>query len=153
VEALATDQEQAAVIYVPNEPIQLRAEGYEVDVIAVRDYVQLASNGLSTNETTLRENPTLVRNMISATLKGIAAARQDPDEAYEISKKFVDGLDQADEAVQKAVLATSISFWQADPPGYADPAAWENMHTVLLEMGLLTEPLDVSQAFSNEYIK
>lgn len=153
VEALATDQEQAVVIYVANEPVQLRAQGYEVDVIAVRDYVQLASNGIATNETTLRQNPDLVRRMVTATLQGIVEAAQNPDEAYEISKKYVENLAQADEKIQKEVLATSISLWQTENPGYSDPQAWENMHAVLLEMGLLTQPLDVSQAFSNEWIK
>jgi NitT/TauT family transport system substrate-binding protein len=153
VEALATDQVQAAVIYIANEPIQLRALGYEVDMIAVRDYVQLASNGIATNETTIRENPDLVRRMVSAMLKGIQDASMNPDEAYEISKKYVEGLDQADEEVQKAVLAASISLWQTDPPGYSDPSAWSNMQTVLINMGLLTEPLDLSQAFTNDFIK
>ena len=57
VEALAADQDQAVVVYVANEPIQLRAQGYAVDVIPVADYVQLASNGLITNETTIAEQP------------------------------------------------------------------------------------------------
>ncbi len=46
VEALVTDQDQAVVVYANNEPIQLRAQGFEVDVIRVADYVHLASNGL-----------------------------------------------------------------------------------------------------------
>jgi NitT/TauT family transport system substrate-binding protein len=153
VEALAADQEQAAVIYITNEPIQLAAQGYAVDVIAVKDYVQLASNGLITNETRLRENPDLVRNMVHAVLQGITYAAENPDEAYEICKKFVENLDQADAAIQKEVLATSIALWQLDPPGYTDLVAWENMQSVLLEMGLLAEPLDLTLAFSNEFTK
>jgi NitT/TauT family transport system substrate-binding protein len=153
VEALATDQEQATVIYIANEPIQLRALGYAVDVIAVRDYVHLAANGLVTNETMIRQEPDLVRRMVSATLKGIQFASQNPAEAYEISKKYVENLAQADSTVQKEVLATSISLWQTDPLGEIDSEAWENMHTVLLEMGLLTTPQDVSQAYTSEFIK
>ncbi len=151
VEALAADQEDAVVIYVNNEPIQLRAQGYEIDVIPVADYVQLASNGLITNETTISENPELIRRMVRATLRGIADVIADPDEAYEISKKYVEGLDQADEAIQKEVLNTSISYWRTDRPGYSNPAAWENMQALLLEMGLLSEELDLSRAFSNEF--
>ena len=153
VEALAADQEQAVVIYITNEPVQLRAQGYEVDVIAVRDYVQLASNGLISNETTIQENPDLVRRMVQATLQGIVYASQNSAEAYEICKKYIENLDQADSAVQKEVLATSISLWNTDQPGYSDPTAWKNMHSVLLDMGLLSDSLDVSQAYSNEFIK
>jgi NitT/TauT family transport system substrate-binding protein len=36
--------------------------------------------------------------------------------------------------------------------GYSDPKAWDNMQAVLLDMGLLSQPLDLSKAFSNEFI-
>jgi NitT/TauT family transport system substrate-binding protein len=153
VESIAADQEQAAVIYIANEPIQLRAQGFQVDVIPVADYAHLAANGLITNEKTIQENPELVRRFVRATLRGIEAARGDPDEAYEISKKYVEALAQADASVQKEVLSTSINFWNTDPPGASDPQAWENMQQVLLEMGLLKAPQDLSQAYTNDYIK
>jgi len=152
VEAIAADQEQAAVVYVANEPIQLRAKGYQVDEIRVSDYVRLASNGLITNETTIQQNPDLVRRMVHATLRGISDAIANPDEAFRISLKYVEGLAQADEAIQRDVLATSITFWQADKLGQSDPAAWENMQKVLEDMGLVTKPLDLSKAFTNDFV-
>jgi len=36
--------------------------------------------------------------------------------------------------------------------GYIQPEAWQNMHDVLLKMGLLEAPLDVNQAFTNDYL-
>jgi len=153
VEALAADQEQAVVIYVNNEPIQLRAMGYEVDVIRVADYVQLASNGILTNEKTIAENPDLVRRMVQATLRGLADTLANPDEAYEICKKYVENLAQADQTVQQQILAASMEFWRAEPLGQTDPAAWENMQKVLLEMGLLNNPLDLSKAYTNEFVR
>lgn len=152
VEALATDQEDAVVGYVANEPIQLQAQGYDVVVFPVADYVQLVSNGLLTNETMIRENPDLVRRMVQATLSGIRFTIAHPDDAYEISKKFVDGLEDADIHVQKEILQTSIAMYQQDPLGYTAPQAWENMQSVLLDMGLIDAPLDLEAAYTNEFI-
>ena len=152
VEALTADQEQAVVVYVANEPVQLRAQGVQIDEFRVSDYVRLASNGLITNETTLQQDPDLVRRMVQATIMGIADTIANPGEAYKISLKYVEGLDQADETVQKEVLATSIDYWKAVTLGQSDPAAWENMQSVLLEMGLLAQPLDLSKAYTNEFV-
>lgn len=152
VEALATDKQQAAVVYVTNEPIQLKSMGYQVDVIRVADYIQLVSNGLITSEKIAKENPQLVKAMIRANLKGIQDTIQNPDEAYTISKKYVETLAQADEKVQKEVLTTSIELWKAKQPGYSEPTAWDNMQKVLLDMGLLKQPLDLKSAFRNDFL-
>ena len=152
VEALATDQEQAVSVYTANEPVQLKAQGYDLNEIRVSDHVQLASNGLLTNERTIAENPNLVRGMVSALLKGLTATIADPDEAYEISRKYVENLSQADEAIQKEVLTRSIELWRADRPGYSDPQAWQNMQDTLLKMNLLTAGLDLNKAFTNEFV-
>jgi NitT/TauT family transport system substrate-binding protein len=153
VEALATDQEQAVVIYANNEPIQLAALGYDIDLIQVADFVQLASNGLITNEATIANNPDLIRRMIQATLRGLADTLADPDQAFEISKKYVENLDQADQEIQREVLEASIEFWKADQLGYTAPEAWENMQEILLDMGLLSQPLNLKQTYTNEFIQ
>lgn len=152
VESLATDQVQAVSVYAANEPVQLRAQGYEINELLVADYMQLASNGLITNEKTMAENPDLVRGMVSAMLRGLADTIADPNAAFEISKKYVDGLAAADEAVQKEVLARSLELWKTNRIGFSDLAAWQNMQDTLLKIGLLTQPLDLSKAFTNKFV-
>jgi NitT/TauT family transport system substrate-binding protein len=155
VESLIAEQEEAVVIYANNEPLQLNARGYPVNVIRVADYVDLASNGILTNELTLANNPELVRGMLRATLRGLSDTMDDPDAAFELSKKYIEGLDQlgaADQDLQRAVLAESIEFWKTDRPGYSDPQAWANMQEVLLDMNFIVEPMDLTAAFSNEYL-
>ncbi|MFC2028781.1 ABC transporter substrate-binding protein [Chloroflexota bacterium] len=152
VESLVDGLDQAVSVYSANEPVQLRVLGYQVNELRVADHVQLASNGLVTNENTIRENPDLVRRMVKATLLGIQYTIDHPDEAYEISKKYVENLDQADEAVQKKVLTTSIELWKAPLLGFSDPSAWSNMQDVLLNMGWLEGEIDLKAAFSNEFL-
>lgn len=151
VEALATDRDQAVVGYFSNEPIQLRAQGYEVVEIRVADYVSLASNGLITNEATIAGDPERVRRFVGAFLRGLADTIADPEMAYATSMGFVEGL-AADDPVQKEVLDASIAFWQADRLGFVQPEAWENMQAVLLDIGQLAEPLDLSAAYTNEFV-
>ncbi|HJR80495.1 MAG TPA: hypothetical protein VJ821_10510, partial [Anaerolineales bacterium] len=57
-----------------------------------------------------------------------------------------------DRAVQSEILATSIKQWKAERLGHSDPQAWENMQNVLLEMDLITEEMDLSKAFTNEFV-
>lgn len=151
VEALVTDQEQAVVVYANNEPVQFAAQGIQVDTLRVADYVALASNGLVTNEATIQNNPDLVRRMNNAILQGIADTLANPDEAFEISKKYVEGLD-ANAVIQRQVLEATLEFWRAEQPGVSQPEAWENMQKVLLDMGLLTRPMDLNEAFTNEFV-
>lgn len=152
VEAMLAGTEDAVVIYANNEPVQLESQGMEVNVIRVADYVDLASNGMITNETTIEEHPDLVRAMVRASLRGLQDVIDDPAAAFEICKEYVEGLDQADQEVQRRVLEESIGFWRSERPGYSDPAAWENMQQVLLAMGSLEAPIDILSAYSNEFI-
>ncbi len=152
VEALSQGLEDAVVIYATNEPIQLEKLGFPVDVFRVADYVHLTSNGLITNERMIREEPETVRKMVAAFLSGLQSTIDDPDQAYAIALDYVDGLREADQAVQQEILRTSIEFWTAEKPGYSEPSAWANMQNVLLDMGLLDQPLDLASAFSNDFL-
>ena len=114
-------RDQAVSVYTNNEPIQLRAQGYNLTELRVADYVQLASNGLITNETTASEDPALVRGMVAALVHGLSDTIADPAAAYQISLGYVSTLAQADTAVQKQVLATSIDLWKAPRPRRIQP--------------------------------
>jgi NitT/TauT family transport system substrate-binding protein len=152
VAALAADQDQAVSVYTTNEPVQLHAQGYTLNEIRVADTLQLASNGLISNEQTIAKNPDLVRRMTSAFLKGLGDTMANPDEAYSISKGYVQDLGKQDEATQKEILKRTMELWQTAQPGQSDPQAWKNMQDTLLKMGLLKQPLDVSKAFTNQFV-
>jgi NitT/TauT family transport system substrate-binding protein len=98
------------------------------------------------------QQPEKLKAFIAALTQGIVDAAANPDEAYQISLAYVENLADADESVQREILAESIKLWQVDQPGYSDPVGWENMQTVLLDMGLLTQPLDLEQAFTNDLL-
>ena len=152
VELVASGQQDIVVGYTANEPIQLRAQGIAVTEIRVADYAQLAANGLLASEKVIAENPELVRAFVGAFLKGLRDTIANPDEAFQLSEAHIPNFADLDSAVQKQILATSLEQWRAERPGYSNPQAWENMQDVLLDMGLISEKMDLSKAFTNEFI-
>lgn len=152
VEALVSGQEDAVVVYDNNEPIQLKARGYDTVQFAVKDFVTLASNGVITNEKTIAENPALVRRFNRAVLRGLEETLADPAAAFNISKKYVEGLQESDWSIQWQILNKSIEYWKAENLGEANPQGWENMQKVLLAMGMLKEPIDLTKAYSNDFL-
>lgn len=152
VEAFAAKQNNIVVGYAANEPIVLKSQGFAVDELRVADYVQLTANGLISSEMTIKNEPDLVRRMARALARGIADTNANPDQAYQVSLKFVENLADQDKNVQMQVLKTSIEFWQAERIGYSDPQAWENMNDLLVKMKVIAAPLDLSKAFTNEFL-
>jgi NitT/TauT family transport system substrate-binding protein len=149
LESLLTNQSEAVVGYVNNEPVQLAARGEDIQVIKVADYVDMVANGIVTNEATIAEHPELIEGFVRATLRGLADTLDDPAAAYEISKEFVEGLDDS----RMGVLEASLPIWQAEQLGYTDAASWEQTQQVLLEIGFLDEPVaDLETAYTNEFI-
>jgi len=155
VEALVNGQDDAVVIYVSNEPVHLEAQGYAINTLRVSDYTNLIGNGLITNQKVIEEKPELVRAMVKATLQGIRYTQEHPEEAFEICKKYVDNLAELspeEQEVQRKVLDASIALYHVEKNGASDLQTWQNMQSILLEMGLLTQELDLSQVFSNAYL-
>lgn len=149
VESLLAGQSEAVVVYINNEPVQLRQRGESIDVIAVAGYIDLVANGILTSEKTIAENPELVQGFVNAFMRGLRDTLADPDAAYEISKKYVEGLDDS----RKGVLEASLPLWGAEPLGRTDPASWAVTQDILIEMGLLSGPLpDLDKSYTNEFV-
>jgi NitT/TauT family transport system substrate-binding protein len=152
VELLLEGIEDAVVIYSANEPLQLETMGMPVNVIRVSDYVSLASNGLITSEAMIEEQPDLVRAMTAAFVASIKKTMADPTYAFSACKEYVDGLDENTSPIQEKILQESMDFWEGETIGMSDPEAWQNMQDVLLEMELMSEPLNLEEAYTNEFL-
>jgi NitT/TauT family transport system substrate-binding protein len=153
-ENICADKVEAAVIYIANEPLTIEQQCTAVNVIKVSDYATLVSNGLVTNETTIRENPELVRGMVLAVQRGIADVIADPDAAFTISvENYVKDLPQDQYATQRQVLTNSIELWRSDQLGMTNPAAWEATQEILIQAGLMSEPLgDVTACYNMSFL-
>jgi NitT/TauT family transport system substrate-binding protein len=155
VAALQQGKVDAAVVYINNEPIQLRAAGLNVNVIDVGAVVPMVANGIVTNEQTVKDKPEMVRGFVQALMHGVADAIADPELAFNTSKKFVEGLgsDPAKDDIQRQVLTESIKLWQDGAPGASDPAAWDMTQDVLMSMGLIKAKIDPAQLYTNQFVE
>jgi NitT/TauT family transport system substrate-binding protein len=156
VAALTGGQVDAAICYAMNEPVQMQAEGRSLDILYVADVANLVSNGLITNEQTVRDRPELVQGMTRAALRGLAFTLHHPDDAFDITAKHVPEIlaDPQKQAMNRAILARSIEFWQADSAtlGRSTLADWELSLQVMQKMGLVGPESDVQSMYTNRFI-
>jgi NitT/TauT family transport system substrate-binding protein len=160
VESLATGQVEVAMVYAANEPVQLRTRGFDVSTLMVSDYVKLASNGMITNEKTLKENPNLVARVVRATQKGIQATIDDPAAAFDEALKQVPEAGGENKDRQMKVLEETIKLMKPKPDdpaaskplGWTDAEVWNSTQDFLLEAGVITEKGNVQEMFTNDFV-
>ncbi len=155
-ELLVTGRIDAAVVYTVNEPVQLKALGYDTVLFSAADMTKMVGNGMITNEAMITENPDLVSRMVRAFVKSIRWTFENPEEAYEICKLYVDGLADAENPeLQMQVLLATADYFDDGPLGFgfSDPEAWENMVTVLQNMGMISGNTDVSKVYTNDFVQ
>ncbi len=160
VESLATGQVDAAMVYAANEPVQLRSQGMKINTLLVSDYMKLASNGLATNDKTLKENPELVRKVVRATLKGIKSTIDDPNAAFEEAIKQVPEITASTRDLQLQVLQETVKLMQpkasdpaaSQPLGWTDRDVWSSTQDFLLEAAIIPSKGNLDEMFTNEFI-
>ena len=155
-ELLVTGRIDAAVVYTINEPVQLKHLGYETVLFSAADMTKMVGNGMITNEAMIAENPDLVGRMVRAFVKSIRWTFENPEEAYEICKLYVDGLaDAEDPELQMKVLLATVDYFDDGPLGFgfSDPEAWENMVAVLKNTGMISGSADVSKVYTNDFVQ
>jgi NitT/TauT family transport system substrate-binding protein len=152
-ESLCENRVDAATVYINNEPLIVENNCFPVTVLAVSDYVELVSNGLVTNEETIENNPELVAGMARALQRGILDTIADPDAAFDMSLPYMPDLAEENYELERAVLENTLLLWESDNPGATTPERWENMQTVLLDIGFINTPLeDLSAAYTLDFI-
>ncbi|HET8626754.1 MAG TPA: ABC transporter substrate-binding protein [Thermomicrobiales bacterium] len=157
VQALSQNQVDAIVGYTNNEPIQLKNLGVDTTTINVFDQVDLVSNGIVTNEQTLRDNSDLVRKVVGAVLRGTADTIAHPDTAVDttLAKYVPEAKDKR--ALERQILDATIPLWQSPVTaqhglGYSDPAAWTTTKDVLTKLKMLGGDVDLSKVYTNQFV-
>ncbi|MBZ0305988.1 MAG: ABC transporter substrate-binding protein [Anaerolineae bacterium] len=152
-EAICTGQVEASIVYVSNEPLTIQKNCFEVNIIYISDYVNLVSNGLVTNEETIQNEPALVAGVTRALQRGVQFVMENPDEAFQLSLKYIPDLPESEYETQKQVLLNSVELWKSDELGATDPARWITTQEVMLDIGFMDAPLEnLEAAYTLEFL-
>jgi NitT/TauT family transport system substrate-binding protein len=152
LEAVLSERVDVAMGFINNEPLILKTQNVEVNVIDAGSYNPAPGNGLMTTETMLA-NPELVRSFLKATQEAMALTLQDPQQAFEASKHYVENLSED----RMEVLMTSIGLYTSDYTkangiGFTDPEGWQQTLESLISTNRVFTNLPADAFFSNEYL-
>jgi NitT/TauT family transport system substrate-binding protein len=152
--AVSEDRVDAALDYIVNGPVQLQQAGQEVTVLPVYDYIDLPSNGIITNDQTIRDKPDLVRALVSAVTRGLEDTLADPDSAFEISTAAVPEAGGPQTQANRAIFDASLKLWQAEAGqlGRSDPEVWAKAVSFMKEMGLIQTEVRAEELYSNDFL-
>ncbi len=158
VAALLGHKVDAVMGYVNNEPILFQQAGFAVRTLPLSDVVQplpLVSNGIGALQSELNAHPDDIKALVAATMRGVQYTIAHPQQALDMSKQYVPGLnDQKQAANALAVLQATIPLWQSSgsKSGYNDPTTWQQMGSFMAQYGLLSGSVNAAQAYSNSYL-
>ncbi|HEU5105533.1 MAG TPA: ABC transporter substrate-binding protein [Solirubrobacterales bacterium] len=143
VASLAAGKVDAATGFWNAEGVALRRQGvptriFKVDRYGAPPYPELV---LTTSRDLLERDPELIDAVVSATRRGYAYTREDPEAALD---DLLDANPELDRAEQQAQLEALLPILRPRPFNPAVLKAWADWD---LEHGLLERPLSVEQAF------
>ncbi|MGC8950991.1 ABC transporter substrate-binding protein [Chloroflexus sp.] len=155
--AVMEDKVPVAIGYAMNEPVQLREQGVEVNVLLAADVFNLAANGIAVSEVLIAQEPELVRKFVRASLRGLADTLANPAEAFDLSLQFIPEAQLGNLDLQRKVLEESLPFWQNELTaqhglGYTDGQLWVRTEQFMREAGLLAGSVEVEKAYTNEFV-
>lgn len=153
VASLVEKRVDAAICYALNEPIQLAQAGYDIHVFYLDRYTRLVSNGLITNDRTIKEEPKLVRGVVRAFLRGLRDTLDDPDAAFAISRKMIPEMDESTAKLQRAVLQECLNYWRGEKLGASRLEDWEESVALLKRLNLLTTEIRPEMLYTNQFVE
>ncbi len=106
---------------------------------------------LVTSESMISGEPDVVRNFMAATAKGYEYAMTNPNDAAKILLNAAPELDPQLVMLSAEYLATRYVD-TGRPWGLQDAAIWERFEAFLREAGLTQAPIDVTKAYTNDFL-
>jgi ABC-type nitrate/sulfonate/bicarbonate transport system substrate-binding protein len=135
--------------------IRLQQEGVKTNTIPFIDHVDCIPDWytpiLATSTEVEGDRPEDLKAFLAATVKGYQEAMADPAAA---SEALLSANDDLDPELVKASAEFLSTRYAEDPGawGQQDQNTWDDFHAFLADSGLIEQPIDVDEAWTNEYL-
>jgi NitT/TauT family transport system substrate-binding protein len=153
MELLLAGQVDAQMGFITSDPPLIKKEGFEAGYILVKDYgVHLYGLTIATSEQFLRENPTVVKGFVKASLRGLEYLLNNPENAIDIQRKYVSELDSTELGLERLELTFPLiqtSDTNAHGLGYQSLEKWNSSQEILYTQGAIDSKLSVETIFTN----
>ncbi len=133
--------------------LEVEQAGYELNIIYPDDYgIHFYGDVLITTDALIAENPDLVGRFTRATIKGWKYAVENPKTIGAFVKMYNPELVQA---VEIDKMISSIPFINTGENyiGWMEPEVWDAMAQTLRDQGVLSNPLDIEQAYTRQFLE
>ncbi len=155
VAAVSEGLVDAAIGYSVNEPIKLKLNGIDVNVIEMSEWSHIVPNGLFANETFVKEHPDVVQAVVRAFLRALKATEEDPAFALEAVIRAVPYSGGDNRAATEESLRKAMEFWTTADGTYGvyDIEGFEWTQDFMLAHGNMDAgtQIDLTQAFTNDF--
>lgn len=133
--------------------IDIQRAGYRVNYIYPDDYsIHFYGDVLITTDDMIATKPDLVLRFTRATLKGWTYAVENPTASGAMAAKQ-NPMSVTDLEAARVAASVPLVNTGEDVIGWMKPAIWEGMERTLREQGVLTAPLDVTQAYTVRFLE
>jgi ABC-type nitrate/sulfonate/bicarbonate transport system substrate-binding protein len=138
-----------------NEVVLAAHKNIPINVLWLPEHgVDLVGTGVVTTDKYLKENAKTVRSYVRAVLKGYAHARKNPDDAIKAVLQHKPDHDGVYQMKALKVLHTKMAVPAKNGKyGWHDGNEWKNTQENLLKFGVMKKRVDLSKAYTNQFIK
>ena len=152
IDRLVRGEIDALVAWNVNEAIALAELGYPPSVMRFSDYgINSYELVLITTERLITENPDLVTRFLKAALQGWNDVILSPAQAIGYVKDYAPGVDRDGQLQRLSVFVELVKPAQTKL-GAMLPERWAFTQTMLQTQGVLTQPLDLSRAYTTRFL-
>jgi NitT/TauT family transport system substrate-binding protein len=153
---IANKSIEAGIAFYFNDGLKLVSDGTPMGWILFSDVgLPIYSTALLTNAELIKENPDLVRRFTRAFIKGWVYSEEHPKEALDVFLKTNPTVDAKYSALKfpEVLKLTQSDDSKKNGIGHSTKENWEAMQKALIDMQLMKAPIDVSQVFTNDFVK